>query len=152
MPDPTIGFRARLSCNDGAANAEKFFEDNIVIALPAQEFGEFEDKRLHTPTKSRRFLPTLLDNGTVTAEGYWSKAEYLRLKALLGKTGKVWKLYAPDEDGAAVTLTPLLATLDGWLKKIDSVRFEKDVENKFTFELRVNDITLADGPNDTGAP
>lgn len=152
MPEPTIGFRARLSCNDGANNAEKFFEDSIIITLPAQEVGEFEDKRLHTPTRSRRFLPTLVDNGTMMAEGYFSKAEYLRMRALLGKTGKTWKLYTPDEDGAAATATPLLATLDGWLKKIDQVRFEKDVENKVTFELRVNEITISDGPNDTTGP
>jgi len=149
---PTIGFRARLSVNDGASNAEQFFSTAITIALPEREYDEYEDKTLYTADKNRAFNPTLVNNGMMEAEAYFNKSDYARLVALHGVTGKVWKLYTPDEDGATVTLTPLLATLTGWLKKIGAVKFEKDVETKVPFTLRVNSITAADGTNDTSMP
>lgn len=149
---PTIGFRARLSVDDGASNAEQFFTTAVKINLPAREVGEYEDMTLHTSTKNRTFKPTLIDNGNVNAEAYFSKAEYARLVALLGVEGKTWKLYSPDEDGATATLTPGVYTLVGFLKSIGEVSFEKPTEIKVPFTLRVNSISVADGTNDSSYP
>lgn len=149
---PLIGFRARLSVNDGASNAEQFFTTAVKIGLPAREVGEYEDLTLHTATKNRSFKPTLVDNGTLNAEAYFSKAEYARLVALLGVEGKTWKLYSPDEDGATATLTPAVYTLAGFLKGVGEVTFEKPTEIKVPFTLRVNSVSVADGSNDTDMP
>lgn len=148
---PIIGFRARLSVNDGASDAEQFF-NNVKVTLPAREVGEFEDLTLYTSTKNRTFKPTLVDNGTVNFEAWFTKAEYARLVALLGVEGKTWKVYSPDEDGATATLTPGVYTLVGWLKSIGEVSFEKATEVKVPFAMRVNSISVADGSNDTAYP
>lgn len=152
MADSIIGFRARFSVNDGAANAEQFFDKTVKLNLPAQEVDEYEEKTLYTAHRNRIYRPTLRNNGMVSGESYFNKADYLRLKALLGVEGKVWKIYTPDEDGSTVTLVPLVATLDGFLKKLAEVNFEKDVEVRVPFEFRVNSIVTADGTNDAGAP
>lgn len=152
MPDSMIGFRAKLSVNDGAGSppAQAEFTKAIKIMIPAREYGEYEEKVLTTPTKDRKFYPTLIDNGTCSCEGYFTKAEYTRLVALLGVQGKVWKVIPPDEDGTGVQ-TAQTQILDGWLKKVGEVTFEKDVEVKVAFDIRVNGITTENALNETVA-
>jgi hypothetical protein len=152
MADSIIGFRTKVSVNDGASDAEQFFTKAMTVNLPAREIGEYEEKVLNTANKNRTYRPTLIDNGTVTVEGYFSKTEYARLVALLGIEGKTWKLYSPDEDGATATVTPGVYTLAGFLKKIGEAKFEKDKEVSVSFELRVNSVTVADGSNDSSFP
>ena len=134
-----IGFRAKLSVNDGAANAEAFFANAVSVKMPDADWGEYEEKILHTDSKDRKFLPTLRDNGTLVAKSKFTKAEYVRLKALEGVTDKTWKVYEPADSGDP----PLLATIDGWVKKVADVMFEKDIPVEVTFELRVNTVTMA---------
>ncbi len=68
MPDSIIGFRAKVSVNDGASAAEQAFTKAMTFNLPAIEVGEYEEKVLLTASKNRTFRPTLVDNGTVTVE------------------------------------------------------------------------------------
>lgn len=148
MADSIIGFKAVLSVNDGVAGAQQTFAKAIKLNFPAREVGEYEEKVLVTPTRNRTFRPTLVDNGTVTCEGYFNRADYIRMVALLGVEGKVWKLTPPDEDGTGAIVAQI-QTLDAWLKKLAEVTFEKDKEVMVSFELRVNAITVSDAANET---
>jgi hypothetical protein len=147
-----IGFRARISVNDGTEGAEAFFDGATEIEFPESEVGEIEDKRLYAATRDRKYIPTLIENGMVTVVVNWSKAVHARLRALRGLRGKTWKLYSPDEDGATVTLVPLIATVDGFLKKLGKPKFEKDKDATIAFDLRINSVTYANGTNDADMP
>lgn len=148
MADSIIGFKAVLTVTDGVANAAQSFSKAVTIQIPAREYGEYEEKCLVTATKDRKFRPTLVDNGTMTCTSYFNRADYIRMVALLGVEGKTWKLTPPDEDGTGVIVAQT-QILEGWLKKIGEVVFEKDKEVMVTFELRVNKITVEDAANES---
>lgn len=144
--DSTTGFGASLEVNDGAADASEKFEGVTTITLPSEEVGEFEETEL-AQTKAdnttldpvRRYAPNhMVEVGTVKCEMKYSAANHARVRALLGKKGKVWKLTPPDQDGTGTT-SPLTGSGKGWVKKIDDIVFENGNPVRIKFEVRTQE-------------
>lgn len=132
-----IGFGAFMTLPDGASDAATAMMDAVTVMFPAQEFGESEVTKLTQSDLFRVFIPTLRDGGMLTVESLYNEADYLRVVALLGKNPKTFTVTDPQ------ATSPLVGTITGWIKKLGEVKFEKDKESVFSFEVRVNKLVLA---------
>lgn len=149
-----IGFGAKLTVNDGASNAQAEFSNVLTFMIPKREFGEYETTLLNqlvsaAHSKDRTFNPTLRDNGLVQVEGFFTKAEYIRMVALHGVKGKTFVLTSPDADGAAA-IVAMVCTFDGWVKELGEVKFEFDKPVMASFGIRVSGpITISAAANES---
>lgn len=130
------GFQCKLSV------AGSDFADLVKIVLPAVEAGEQEVTGLNQVDGSskadpvRRFLPTLIDQGLIKAEGFYTKAGYVTLHGLVAKKDKTFVITAPPStEGGSDTLA---ATFTGFVKKVDEVEFDKENPTMVKFEIRVS--------------
>lgn len=137
---PLIGFTCKLEVNDGAADAFQTVSEAVMITLPAEEIGEAEITTLgqqdgsSNPDPVRRFMGTLEDPGVLKCSAQFNKALLVRLRTLKHKT-KTYKITTPDEDPGAPTVN-LVASGDGFMRKIEEVGFEKDGVVEIKFEVR----------------
>jgi len=146
----TIGFKSKVSINDGAANAQQVFPDVVTITFPDSEVGEEETTLLDQADVSRRFIPTLADEGEFTVECQYTPALYTRVKTLRG-VAKTLLATSPDPDGggAGNPLLPQTFTCGGFVKKVGGPKAEKDKVKMFSFTFRVSGpVTIGSGTND----
>lgn len=144
-----IGFRAKASINDGESDAQQDIASLVTVTFPSPEAGEVEVTPLFQADFYRRFIPTLIDGGTVTVECYWTKALYSRILLLL-RASKTMLLTSPDEDGVTATLTPQTLTVTGFVKKVSAPRMAKDEAVVFSFDFRLSGVpTYGSGTNDS---
>ena len=135
-----LGFQAKIEEKAITAGTYAAFLNVMTITLPPIDVGEEEVKELgavddsSNPDPVRRFEPTLQDPGTVKVEGYFTKAEYVRLRGLAG-TKRLFKITHPD-DGTSGTPVPTVAEGPGFIKNVGEVKFEKDALVKTSFEIR----------------
>lgn len=147
--EPIIGFTATVKVDDTFDTlTNQAFTNPLTITVPKRTWGEFEATRLNQANYARDFKPTLLDNGEMQIEGFFSRPEHERVQALAGNggTGKPptqeWVLTSPDPDDDHYGLT---ATFDGWVKEVGEIKFEKDKEVMFAFTVRIRGaITYGD--------
>ncbi|HEX4606629.1 MAG TPA: hypothetical protein VH092_00330 [Urbifossiella sp.] len=141
------GFQAKMSVNDGTASAQAAFAGLITFNLPSVEAAGFDDTELNQMTSGGspvsdpyiRKQPTgLLEVGTVSAEMKYTKANYLRLLALAGVRDKTYILTTPDDLTTPGTPVVLTSTIDGYVSKVDAVKFEKDKPVSIPFEMSVS--------------
>lgn len=150
----TIGLTAKISLNDGASNAAQEFAELAMVTVPKRTVSSIDYSYLSQSGRSRRKLPGLIDNGKATFEMNFNKVDYKRLTAILGKryiTGSTepsWVITTVDEDGATVTLTPLVLTFNGFLTDLDGPEMSPEGLMKIKAEVEVNGaITETDGTN-----
>lgn len=144
------GFQATMEVDDGGTGgtgASTAFSGLVTFNLPALEAGKFDATELNQMTSGgspvadpyERELPTgLIKVGTTKGEIKYTKANYLRLQALLMDRGKTFKLITPD-DLTSGTVTKLTATFKGFLNKVDEIKFEKTNPVAIGFELTVSE-------------
>lgn len=133
-----IGFTAKITLPDGIEGAQTAFADSVTVMFPAVEFGETEVTPLTPVTPGdlfRKYLPTLKDGGELTVEAFYNEADYLRVHALNGVPDKTYKVTDPQ------ATSPLVGTIEGFVKKVGEVKFEKDAPATYQFGVRVNKFT-----------
>jgi hypothetical protein len=119
------GFLADLEVNDGVASASVAFDGLVTLTLGGVEAPAFDATELNQGDNVERMEPVgTLKQSPVKAEVKFTKANYTRLRALVGVKGKVWKVISPD-DQSDDTPVKLTATVTGFLSKLDDIKFEK---------------------------
>ncbi len=143
------GFQAQMAVDDagtGAAlgGASTKFSGLTTFNLPSLEVGKFDATELDqqvsaAPDPYERQHPTgLIKIGPTKAEIKYTKANYLRLQALLIKgRGYTFILTSPDDLSTPGTPVLMTVTLVGFISKIDDVKFEKTNPTMISFELTV---------------
>lgn len=131
------GFKATMEVNDGTAGASVKFSGLTTFNVPSLEAGKFDATELDQADPHERESPTgLIKVGVTKAEMKYTKANYTRLKALLGVKGKTFILSAPDDqtDDEPVVLD---VEFTGFVNKLDEIKFEKDKPVAIPFEVTV---------------
>ncbi len=163
-----IGFRAKLSVNDGfplltggdpADNAFVEFPGLLNFGFPKRKVGE-KDVTAHdnltvvdgksVPDYHKVYIPTLIESDMVPVEGHYTAATFRRLDALLGrkkigptdpKVVPQFVLTAPPVEAAgkvAAADLPQKLTVYGYVASLEGPTFGKEDEMVLKFEVRVN--------------
>ncbi len=145
------GFQATLEVDDagtGAASggASTKFSGLTTFNLPSLEAGKFDATELDQKNGGNvdpyeREEPTgLIKMGPIKGEMKYTKANYQRLQALLekaalGDRGYTFIATTPDDLSTPGTPVKLTGTWDGWVSKLDDVKFEKGNPVLIPFEI-----------------
>lgn len=139
-----IGFNASLTVNDGAAQAQTAFPNDVLVTLPAREVGSQETTKHGQGDRYRRKVPTLTDPGVLKVETYYDHTTYTRLDALLGQqnvpTSAVpvaWVVKAPQGVPGGPT-TPQQFQFNGFVSKLDELPFEREGIMVIKFEVTLS--------------
>lgn len=147
-----IGFTSKLELDPGTSTYG-LISDTTMITIPSQEVSTVETSWLGMSDTNRTYTPGLTDPGVLSFECNYSKSGYTALNTVRGKlkittaippTGNpvMWKITAPDEDGAGVA-TPQSFTFNGILTKLE-VNIETEGLMKIKGEVKVSGaITVA---------
>lgn len=145
------GFQAQMEVDDagtGAASggASTKFSGLTTFALPALESEKFDATELdqkdggNADPYMREFPTGLIKVGPTSCEIKYTKANYLRLQALLekavkGDRGYTFILTSPDDLSTPGTPVKMTVTADGWVSKVGEVKFEKGNPVLIPFEV-----------------
>jgi hypothetical protein len=124
---PPIGFSATMTVGGTALTFP------VSITVPTGDVGKVEISYMGMPTKDRRYIPTLNDNGVFQAETLYCEADFRALWALRGIAGTAVVITFPD-DG---TGTPPTFSFAGFLTKAP-LKFEMEGVPHISFEMQVS--------------